>query len=583
MVSFLWRYIRRHLPALIANALLVCAQTYLLVIVLMGQMKDIINLGVEAGDMDYILSAGGRMLLIILAIGACTVGYSYLSAALTADVVGSIRTDLGNQILGLSLKDFGRFGGGSLRARVTSDTISIQLLLINLLRFGCTIPVVLLCMLAVIASISLRLFVPLAAAFALVSLFLFRFGSRARPRYRALSGTQDEINQAVGENLQGVRTIRAFRRQQAELDKLTALNEKSKAQALSAGFATLWLSPVSLLAMNWCTVLIYVLGTQEIRSRMLSLGSLLLLFQYMGYFISCLSIIPTLVNVVPRASVACRRIREVMDVESGTGPGGADPSCTVGSGAVSFSHVCFGYSGGKNVIDDVSFQAAAGRITALTGATGSGKTTLLNLLEGLYRKDSGSIELDGRPVEDFTDENLRAGMSYCLQKCPVFQTTVKENILAGSPLDEERLRHVLEVSCFGEVADGLPEGLDTVMAYEGMNLSGGQKQRLNIARCLYRDVPVYLFDDSFSALDPKTEKRVREGVFDFLRGKTVLIVAQKIASVQQADSIILLDDGRVSAQGTHEELLRTSALYQSILETQVYSDEESLSRKKDPV
>ena len=583
MVRFLWKYLKKNLPVLIANALLVCLQTYLLVIVLMGQMREIISRGVEAGDMDYILSCGGRMLLIILGISACTVGYSYLSAALTADTVGDIRTDLSDRILRLSLKDFGRFGGGSLRSRVTSDTISIQLLLINLLRFGCTIPVVLICMLIVIAGISFRLFLPLAAVFILVCVFLFRFGSRARPRYRALSVTLDEMNQKVGENLQGVRTIRAFRRQGTELDRLLALNEKGKEQAISAGLSTLWLSPVSLLVMNWCTVLIYVLGTGEIRNRMLSMGSLLLLFQYMGYFISCLSIIPTLVNVVPRASVACRRIQEVLDQPADTGSEKADPACQVRSGTVSFSHVSFGYNGEKNVLDDVSFEARDGRITAFTGATGSGKTTLLNLLAGLYRKDSGRIDLGGRPLEDYTDENLRAGLSYSLQGCPVFQDTIRENILAGSPLDEDRLRRVLQVSCLDEVVEGLPQGLDTVMAYGGMNLSGGQKQRLNIARCLYRDVPVYLFDDSFSALDPNTEKKVREGMRAFLAGRTVLIVAQKIASVKDADNIVLLDGGHVSAQGRHEELVRTSALYRSILETQVYNDEEKISREKDQV
>ena len=577
MVAFLWKYLKKSLPMLIANTVLIALQTYLLVIVLMGQMRDIINRGVEAGNMDYILASGGRMLLIILGISVCTVGYSYLSAALTANTVGDIRAELSERILRLSLNDFSRFGGGSLRSRVTSDTISIQLLLINLLRFGCTIPVVLICMLIVIASISFRLFLPLTAAFILVCVFLFWFGNRARSRYQALSETLDEMNQKVGENLQGVRTIRAFRRQQTEVDKLLALNEKGKTQAISAGMATLWLSPVSLLAMNWCTVLIYILGTREIRNQMISMGSLLLLFQYMGYFISCLSIIPTLVNAVPRASVACKRIREVLDVKKDAGAEDADAACRVERGAVSFSHLCFGYNGEEDVLSDICFEASAGKTTALTGTTGSGKTTLLNLLAGLYRKNSGQIELDGRPIEHFTDENLRAGLSYALQGTPVFQDTVKENILAGSPLDEERLRRVLQVSCFDEVLEGLPEGLDTVMAYNGTNLSGGQKQRLNIARCLYRDVPAYLFDDSFSALDANTEKKVREGIRAFLAGRTVLIVAQKIATVKEADNIVLLDDGRISAQGRHEELIKTSALYRSILETQVYNDEDKIS------
>lgn len=379
------------------------------------------------------------------------------------------------------------------------------------------------------------------------------------------------------EKISGVRAIRAFRNQKYEEEKLEAANTEAYNASIAANAKINFLAPFSLIIMNWTVVLIYFVGTEQLQMKMASISDLLLIFQYLAYFISSIAVIPVLVNLLPKVSVSCERINALLD-DKEEAPLSRSRDCNgIENGKVEFNNVIFGYSGATNVITDITFTAKPGKTTAFIGTTGSGKTTIINLLMGLYRMNSGEIKIDGKSIRDYDPDYLRSRISYGTQKAMIFQDIVYNNIAAyNKACSKERVKASCDAAKFSEVLSKLPDGLNSMMAQDGMNISGGQRQRLSLARTLAKDAAIYIFDDTFSALDTKTEASVRKNIKCMLKGKTVIMVAQKISAIADADNIIVLDKGRIAGQGTHDYLLSNCDEYREIYNTQCYTEKEDI-------
>lgn len=573
MVRFLWHYVKQKKGILALNVCFVVLQVVIQTVFLMREMKQIIEQGVARQDMDLILHSGARMLLFTLLVGLCTVAASYFSAVITASVTCKIREDCYRKVLSMSPQEMGRFGESTLQMRTITDATEIQILVINLMRTSLMVPIVVVCMLALIFRMNRMIFVILLSVFALTVFLLVFLGAKAKPLFELLQRKTDRYNLLMKEKITGARTIRAFGNEALEEKRTAEANEEIEDAAVRASDRIRFLSPISLVLMNWAVVIIYLASSAQLQAGMASVSDLILVFEYLAYFITCLGILPVLVNQLPRASVGIRRISELLSA-----PAAQESDKTAsfqrrgaGSGEIVFDHVAFGYAGAVNVITDVSFTVKKGQTVGLIGATGSGKTMLMNMLMGFFRPTSGQILFDGVPL---SDNACRIRISYAPQQSLVFQDTVRNNItMYDGAMTDQRVRQACEAACFDEVLEKLPEGVGTKMDQGGSNLSGGQRQRLSLARTVARDADIYIMDDAFSALDANTEKTARQRISQMLQGKTVFVVAQKIRSIQNADQIIVLKKGRIAAIGTHEQLLFGCQEYQEIYQTQQYLKE----------
>ncbi len=564
MIRLLRRFLKKDAHLVAANVFFVAAQIAIQTFLVMQEMKNIIDRGVELRDMDFIYRSGGRMLLFTLLTCLCTVIASWLSARITAHLACRMRAECYRKVVSMPTALFAQYGESTLMMRTIADATQIQTLTINLMRTSLMVPIIIVCMLVLIFRMNHVIFLILLGVFVLTAAVLIFLGARSTRLFDLAQRKIDRISLLMKENITGARTIRAFSREDLEAEKMEAASEEAYRAAVLANRRICFLTPLSMILMNWAVVFIYAAAGSQLRARLVSISDLLLVFQYLGYFISCLAVIPVLVDLLPRASVSARRINEILDLDTEDSPPRAVSREGDAAGEIVLSHVTFGYHGAKNALTDVSFTARAGETTAIIGATGSGKTTLLALLMGFYAPDSGEIRMDGCP-----------GLSYAPQRAQVFQDTLRNNIIAYSEsATEPQILRALYGSCFDEVLRRMPEGLDTVMAAGGANLSGGQRQRLSLARALCRQAGVYLLDDPCSALDARTAQTVLTRIREVLRGKTVIMVSQKISAIRGADRIIVLRDGRVEGEGTHGELLASCGEYRSIYETQHYLERE---------
>lgn len=576
MVELLKRYIKRFIPDSFLNLVLVILQIVIQTVLLMGEMKNIIDHGVSANNMDYVIHSGIMMLIYTALCAACIVVQSYISGRTVAGITRRIREDCFHKVSAMSEQDFARFGASTLHTRTISDPSQIELLLINFLRTSLRVPIIIICMLIMILRMNRLLFLVFLLFFAVTVFILFYIGAKSRPYFEELQKKIDHIALLVDEKISGMRPIRAFCNQRLEEEKLERSNQTAYETAIAANGRINFLAPLSLILMNWAVVFVYIIGSQQLKQHMVSISDLLLIFTYMGYFITCLAVIPFWVNFLPKAVVSARRIMELIEYEPGQAQTGKHEQKQSGitKGEVEFKNVIFGYNGAVNVIANVSFTAKGGKTTGIIGITGSGKTTVLNLLTGLYEMNFGDILVDGVSIRDYDADYLRSRISYGTQRAMVFQDTAYKNITAyGENCTEERVRAACDAAQFTEVIDKMPNGLETVMSQDGRNISGGQRQRLSLARTLAKEADIYLFDDTFSALDAKTEAAALKQTAQMLKGKTIIMVAQKISSIMNADNIIVLDRGSIVGQGKHEELLKNCREYQEIYKTQCYAEE----------
>lgn len=571
MISLFRKYLGRYTPFVVASFITTSLTYFIQICLLMPESKRIIDKGVNAQNTDVIWQSGIMMIIFTVIIGVLTVLSAYFSSRATAGFTCSVRKACFRKANSLSPQDFATFGESTLLNRTMADVANITVITINALRLWMAIPILIIIELFIIAFNNIIIFMVLAFFFFLTVTFLIVFTAKSRPNFEKLQQKLDKINLNMRERIVGIRHIRAFGNEQVVYDKSAEGNKEAYDEAITANKKINFLSPIAMVIMNWVVVLIYIIGTAQVKEGMASISSLLLIFQYISFFIVSLMSIPFLISVLPKGVVSARRVNELLDYVPTKYESSENKQKETTLGKVEFRNVVFGYTGALDVIADISFTAKPGTTTAFIGTTGSGKTTIMNLMQGLYLPTFGDILIDDISIRDADEGWLRSCFSYGTQRPMIFQDTVKNNISKTAP--EEKIKQACDASCFSEILQDKKEGLEFQLAQGGMNLSGGQRQRLSLARTIAREAPIYIFDDTFSALDAQTEQKTRSAISEMLKGKTVIMVAQKISTVRDADHIIVLEKGRIAGQGKHDELLKTCRVYQDIYKTQCYLDE----------
>ncbi|MFI7049585.1 ABC transporter ATP-binding protein [Streptosporangium sandarakinum] len=531
---------------------------------------DIIDRGVATGDTGYILTTGGWMLAVSFAQIACSIAAVYYGSRSAMGFGRDVRAAVFHRVGTFSAREVSQFGAPSLITRSTNDVQQVQMLVV----MSCTMLVAAPIMgvggivMALRQDVGLSWLMLVCVPALLVSIGLII--SRMVPQFRAMQDRIDTVNQVLREQLTGIRVVRAFVREREETRRFAEANEALTATALRVGRLTALIFPTVMLILNASSVAVLWFGAARVNTGEMQVGELTAFLMYLMQILTSMMMATFISMMIPRASVCAERIAEVLDTESSVLPP-ADPVRQVrGRGELEVRDVGFRYPGATSpVLSGISFRVEAGRTLAVIGSTGSGKTTLLSLVPRLFDATSGTVSVDGVDVRDLDPQVLWRRIGLVPQKPYLFTGTVASNLRYGNPdATDEELWEALEVAQARDFVEAMPEGLDAPIAQGGTNVSGGQRQRLAIARALVRKPEIYLFDDSFSALDLTTDARLRAALRPRTSDAAVVIVAQRISTVADADQIVVLDDGVIAGIGTHEELLASCPTYVEIVESQ---------------
>lgn len=538
-------------------------------------MADIVDIGVVQGDTPYILQIGGFMLLVAAAGTACSVAASYYSSKVAAGFGQRLRGRVFEHVENFSLQEFDRIGTASLITRTTNDITQVQQVLTMMLRMMVSAPM--LCIGGIIMAVSkdAKLSLVLIVIIPVLVGAIYLIASRGIPLFKEMQKKLDKLNLVLREGLTGIRVIRAFNRAGHEKRRFNDANLDLTGTGLKVNRIMGAMMPVMMLTMNFATIAIIWFGGFRIDSGDMQVGSLMAFLQYAMQIMFSLMMVSMMFVMIPRASVSAARIREVLDmVPTLNDPEQAKNGGTL-KGHVEFQQVSFSYPGAeKPAIEDITFKAGPGEVTAIIGGTGAGKSTLISLIPRFYDVAGGRVLVDGTDVREMTQEALRAKIGFVPQKAVLFSGTIRDNIRYGKEdATEEEIRHAADIAQATEFVSEMKDGFDSVIAQGGSNVSGGQKQRLSIARALVRRPDIYVFDDSFSALDFKTDAKLRAALREETGEATVLIVAQRVSTVIDADRIVVLDEGRIAGIGRHRELLDTCKVYREIVSSQLSEDE----------
>ncbi len=538
---------------------------------------DIIDNGIATGDTQYIIQTGALMLVVVLVMGTAAVLAVYWGARVAMGFGRDVRAAIFRKVETFSQVEVNHFGPPSLITRNTNDVQQVQTVVFMGLTVMISAPIM------IIGGIilSLREDVPLSALLVVVLPLMFLVigltMARAVPLFQAMQKKIDRINQVMRETLSGVRVIRAFVRTEHEEQRFDTANLDLFGSAIKVNRLFAITIPVMTVIMNLSTVAVMWFGGQRVASGDLQIGNLTAFLQYLLLIMFSVLTAILMFILVPRAAVSSGRINEVLDTE----PTIHDPERPVvvfdaaSRGVIEFRDVSFSYPGAEvPVLEGISFQARPGQTTAIVGSTGSGKSTIVNLIPRFYDATSGAVLVDGVDVRAWDREQLWRRIGFVPQKSFLFSGTIASNLRYGDQdAPDPELWHALEIAQGRDFVATMDGQLDAPIKQGGTNVSGGQRQRLAIARALVRKADVFVFDDSFSALDFATDARLRATLSRELAGATVIIVAQRVGTIMTADRIIVLDDGRVVGQGTHAELLATNETYQEIVYSQLSAEE----------
>ena len=548
-------------------------------------MSRITTLVETAGSaMGDIWSAGGMMLLCSLGSLASSITVCFLAARIAASYSKRLRAEMFNKVESFSLEEINEFSTASLITRSTNDVTQVQMLIVISLQVVIKAPTMAVWAVMKIAGKAWQWSLATGITVALLIIILSIAIVLTFPKFRRVQWLQDALNQSARENLTGIRVVRAYNAEDYQEKKFRKANTELLENQLFANRTMTLLSPFMSLSMNCLSMSIYWIGAVLINSiavesaasvaaRVDVFADMIVFMSYAMQVIMSFLMIVMVAIVLPRALEAAKRILEVLKTEPKVVSGSLSDAGDV-SGEVEFRNVSFTYPGGSGeVLSDISFKANKGETVAFIGSTGSGKTTLVNLIPRFYDASKGEVLVDGVNVRDYDLDALYGKISYVSQKAVMFSGTIADNIAFGANARPEKLDKAIEISHSEDFVSELGEGTDAYVARGGTNFSGGQKQRLSIARALCRDAEILIFDDTFSALDFKTDRQLRDALKSETEGKTKLIVAQRIGTIMSADRIIVLDEGRIAGMGTHKELLKSCEVYRQIALSQLSEEE----------
>jgi ATP-binding cassette subfamily B protein len=536
---------------------------------------DIIDKGVSRGDTGYIVSTGGWMLLISLAQILCAIAAAYFGAKAAMSAGRDIRAQLFSQVGTFSSREFARFGAPSLITRNTNDVQQVQMLIVMSCTLMVAAPITIVGGIIMAIRQEARLAWLVAVSLPILTLVLGLIVWRMVPQFRAMQEKLDGINRVLREQITGVRVVRAFVREPVEEARFDTANRSLTETSLRAGRLMAMLFPLVMLVVNATLVALLWISGHLVDAGQMQVGEITAFMSYLMQILMSVLMASFMVVMIPRAAVCAERILEVLGTSSSVIPPEVPITQLTARSEVEFRDVRFSYPGAAApVLDGISFTARTGTTTGIIGSTGAGKTTLLSLIPRLFDATSGSVVLDGVDVRELDPELLWSRIGLVPQKAYLFSGTIASNLRYGNPnATDEQLWAALEIAQATEFVSVLPEGLESPIAQGGTNVSGGQRQRLAIARALVRKPEIFLFDDSFSALDMGTDARLRAALKPATREAAVIVVAQRVSTIRDAEQIIVLDDGLIVGIGTHEELLLTCPPYAEIVTSQLSAEE----------
>ncbi|APX33162.1 multidrug ABC transporter ATP-binding protein [Brachybacterium sp. P6-10-X1] len=584
----LWTVIRRHVrPYLphVAAVIVLQLATVMATLYLPSLNADIIDQGVATGDTAYIWRVGGIMLIVAMVQVITAIAAVWFGARVSMGMGRDVRRSIYTRVDRFSTEELSRFGAPTLITRATNDVQQVQMLVLMTLNFMVMVPIMsiggIVMAIQEDPGLSWLVWVSVPILVVIVGLLV----TQLMPLFQRMQDNIDSINGVMREQIMGIRVVRAFVREKHETARFEGANATLTDTSVRIGRLFVIMGPAITIVLHLATASVLWFGGHRVDDGLVQVGALTAFMQYLLQILMAVMMGTFMFMMFPRAIISARRIGEVLETAP-TLSEPADPVAlehTTGGASVEFRDVTFSYPGAESpVLDGVSFTAEAGRTTAIIGSTGSGKTSLISLIPRLHDATSGQVELDGVSVTDLSRATISATVGLVPQRPYLFSGTVGHNLRFGDPAaDDEQLWRALDVAQATEFVtdrttgegESLRTGLESSISQGGTNVSGGQRQRLCIARTLVARPRVFVFDDSFSALDVATDAAVREGLDAHTEGATTIIVAQRISTITGADQIIVLEQGRVVGRGTHEELLETSQTYREIVDSQITVEE----------
>lgn len=575
LVRLLREQLRPYSGAVTAVVLLQLAQT-LATLYLPSLNADIIDDGVATGDTGEIMRLGGIMLAVSLLQVVCAVVAVYFGAQAAMAFGRDLRERIFTHVQTFSAQEVGRFGAPTLITRTTNDVQQVQMVVLMTALFMVMAPILLVGGVIMALREDVQLSGILLVAVPVLAICVGLVVRRMVPYFRLMQTRIDAINRVLREQISGIRVVRAFVRERRESERFDEANTALFDTSLRAGRLMALMFPLVMLILNLTSTSVLWFGAYRIDSGQMQVGALTAYLSYIAYILMAIMMSTMMFVMIPRAMVSAERIAEIIDTETSVVPP-ADPTPLPGTrpGLLELRDVEFRYPGAEEpVLQHVNLVAEPGRTTAIIGSTGAGKTTLVNLVPRLFDVTGGAVTIDGVDVRRIAPDVLWDQIGLVPQKPYLFTGTVRSNLEYGRPgASDDELWHALEVAQARDFVEALPEGLDAPIMQGGTNVSGGQRQRLAIARALVRRPRLYLFDDSFSALDYATDAALRAALVPETRDAAVLVVAQRVATIRYADTIVVLEGGTVVGQGTHDELMESSETYREIVLSQLSAQE----------
>lgn len=538
-------------------------------------LSDIVNNGIIRKDVNYILKIGGIMIAVAFIGSACTIFASFLSSKVSMGFGKDLRRKIFVKTESFSLNEIDTLGTASLITRTTNDVNQIQMVLLMILRMMVTAPLMFIGGLIMAVSVDKNLSLIILVSMPIVILCILIIGKKGMPMFKAMQVKLDKINKVLRENLTGIRVIRAFNKQDFEKNRFNLANEDFANNAIKVNKLFASLMPLLMLILNLTSVAILWFGAKRINSGVMEIGNLMAFLQYVMQIMFSLIMVSMLFVMIPRASASADRINEVLSTETEIIDPKTPSKESNKKGFIEFKNVSYFYPGAENpALNNISFKTNPGEITAIIGGTGSGKSTILNLITRFYDVSKGGILIDGINLKNITQKSLRDKIGLIPQKAILFSGTIEDNLKFGNETAaKDDLIHAAKIAqCYDFILEKDNE-FNSLVEQGGKNFSGGQKQRLSIARALIKKPEIYLFDDSFSALDFKTDSKLRAALKNETKNSAVIIVAQRISTIIDADRILVLDNGNIVGMGTHNELLKTCPIYSEIASSQLSEEE----------